>query len=346
MRVFQVMAGATAGGAETYFIDLVLALHRAGLDQRVAIRRDARRAAALRQGGLDPIELSFGGPLDLTTRGALRRAFREWRPDIVQTWMNRATRLCPRGSFRHIGWLGGYYDPTYFRRCDHAVAVTADIVLHLRRAGGWLAERSHVVPTFARRTGAAAAPRESLATPADAPLVVALGRLHRKKAFDVLLQALTLVPRAWLWLAGAGPLRAQLERLAGRLGIADRVRFLGWRNDRESLLAAADIVALPSRYEPFGTVMLEAWAAARPLVAAAAAGPRELLRDGVDALLVPVDSPPALADAIRRLIADDALAGRIARAGHARWRERFTEEAVVTQALDLYRRIADERKAR
>lgn len=331
------MAGAATGGAETFFADLVPALARAGLDQWAVVRPHDGLVQILRETGLNPLTLPFGGRLDWSTRPALARAIRDWKPDIVQTWMNRATRHCPRGAFVHVGWLGGYYDPKYFRACDHTVAVTPDIVRFLREEGGWPAERSHYLPTFAPHADVAPVARESLDTPPDASLVVALGRLHEKKAFDVLLQAMAAIPGAWLWLAGDGPLRATLERQSRELGLEDRVRFLGWRNDREALLSAADVVAMPSRYEPFGTVMTEAWAARKPLVVAAAAGPLGLVRDGVDGLVVPIDNPSALADALRSVLEDPDLANSLANAGHDAWRESFTEEAVVNRYLDFYR---------
>lgn len=333
------MAGAEVGGAETHFVDLVLALSRAGLDQRVAIRTDAARAKQLVAGGVEPLTLRFGGRLDWSTRRGLARAFDRDRPTIVQTWMSRATEHCPRGNFVHVGWLGGYYRPATFKRCDHAVAVTPDIVQHLR-AGGLPAERTHTIPTFAAQQAAVPVDRAPLNTPAAAPLLLALGRLHPKKGFDVLLRALAAVPGAWLWIAGEGELRQELEALAAALGVAPRVRFLGWRTDREALLAACDLCVMPSRYEPFGTVMIEAWAAGRPLVVAAAAGPRGLVRDGIDALLVPVDDVDALSAAIRRVIADRDLAATLVQNGTLVYRERFTEGAVVRQYLQFYESIA------
>jgi len=333
------MAGAASGGAEVFFADLVPALHRAGLEQRVAIRSHAARADALEGVGLNPIELPFGGLLDWTTRSTLRRAFQEWKPDIVQTWMSRASRHCPAGSFVHVGWLGGYYNPKYFQRCDHSVGVTPDIVRFLRENGGWAVARSHYLPTFAPKQQAGPVSRDLLETPPDVPLIVALGRLHPKKAFDILLQAMVQIPGAWLWLAGDGPLRGELERLCHVLGLDHRVRFLGWRDDREALILAADVVAMPSRYEPFGTVMIEAWAAHKPLVVAAAAGPSGLIRDGEDGLVVPLDDPPKLAGAIRRILEDSALAQSLSDAGHAVWKEKFTEASVVRQYLQFYEQI-------
>lgn len=332
------MAGAEVGGAETYYVDMVTALARAGLPQTAVIRAAPRRAAQLREAGVETVELPFGGLLDFSTKGALRRHLATVRPTIVQTWMSRATQFCPSGDFLHVGWLGGYYKPATFRRCDHAVAVTSDIVQHLR-AGGLPAGRTHYIPTFAVHREVPPVPRASLQTPDGVPLLLALGRLHPKKGFDVLLKALAQVERAWLWLAGEGELRAELEALAMSAGVADRVRFLGWRTDREALLAACDVCVMPSRYEPFGTVMIEAWAANRPLVVAAAAGPKGLVRDGVDALLVPIDDVGALADALRRTVTDRGLASTLAQNGHRAYVERFTEQAVVRQYLHFYESI-------
>jgi len=343
-RVLQVMAGAEHGGAETFFVDLVTALHRAGLPQRAVIRRSPERAAILRQAGVDVAELRFGGPLDLLTKPALRREIARFRPDIVQTWMVRATTACPRGSFVHVGWLGGYYKPPRFRACDHVVGVTPGIVGHLR-AAGWADERSHYLPTFAVSRPAAALRRADYDTPDDAPLLLALGRLHVKKAFDVLLRALVSVPKAWLWIAGEGELRQDLERLAQDLGVSGRVRFLGWRYDREALLATADVCVFPSRYEPFGTVTIEAWANRTPLVAAASAGPAGIIRDGIDGLLVPIDDAAALAAALSRVIADPALAARLAEAGWRHYQAEFSEAVVVGRWLDLYRDLLARRAA-
>jgi len=110
MRVLQVMAGAEFGGAEAFFTRLILALDRAGLDQRVVIRGIWARAQDLRNGGIEPVELPFGGLLDWRTPRVLKRQIKVYRPDVVLTWMNRATRMCPKGDFVHVGRRGGYYD--------------------------------------------------------------------------------------------------------------------------------------------------------------------------------------------------------------------------------------------
>src|SRR3546814_11074829 len=97
----------------------------------------------------------------------------------------------------------------------------------------------------------------------------------------------------WLWLAGEGPRRRALMQQAARLGLGDRVRFLGWRDDVAALLRAADVFLCPSRHEPPGNVVIEAWAHGTPVVAAASQGPRPLIEDGTTGLLVALDDADA-----------------------------------------------------
>lgn len=339
MRLLQAMAGARHGGAETFFMRLAVALQRAGQDQRVLIRRDAARAAALRECGIAATELPFRRWLDLSTYLGFRRAIRDYRPQVVLTWMSRATQLCPRGDFVHVARLGGYYDLKHYRRCQHLIGNTRDIRDYIVRSG-WPEDRAHYLPNFVPVMSAAPVARASLATPADAPLVLALGRLHENKAFDVLLDALALVARAHLWLAGEGPLRGALEAQARRLGIAGRVHFLGWREDTAALLAAADMLVCPSRHEPLGNVVIEAWSAGVPVVATASAGPAALIREGETGLLVPVDDSAALAAAIERLAGDPGLRTRLAAAGRAAHASEFSEAVVVARYRDFLERVA------
>src|SRR6202040_1450458 len=267
-RLLQAIAGAPHGGAENFFLRLAAALQRAGEPQRVLIRRDPARAQALRAAGVAVAELAFGGAFDLATRLGFRREIAAWCPNIVLTWMSRATRLCPRGDFVHVARLGGYYDLKYYRRCDHLIGNTRAIVDYAT-AKGWPRERIVYLPNFVPDAAAAAG---SIARRERAPLALALGRLHPNKGFDLLLEALAATREVTLWIAGDGPLRPRLERVAARLGIIGRVRFPGWRGDGAGLLAPADLLVCPSLYEPLGNVVIEAWSAGLPVVATARDG--------------------------------------------------------------------------
>jgi len=338
IRVLQAMAGAEFGGAESFFTRMVIALRRAGLHQRVVIRKNTHRAQLLRDGGIEPVEFRFGGPLDISTRMGFRREIASFKPDIVLTWMNRATSMCPQGNFIHVARLGGYYDLKYYAKCDHLIGNTRDIVDYL--AGkGWPREKAHYLPNFVSAETAPTLPRKDYYTPKDAPLILALGRLHENKAFDVLIEAMVRIPDAYLWLAGDGPKRAELEKLAEMKGVKPRIRFLGWRDDTAALFAAADVFVCPSRHEPLGNVVVEAWAQGVPVVAADSLGPGVLIEDGESGLLVPIDDAPSLAYGISRVLADDDLRVRIATGGRAAFEKDFTEAAVVEHYLSFFEEL-------
>lgn len=329
LRIAHVMAGAAAGGAELFYERLSMAQHQAGDAVLAAMRVNARRAARLRQAGLDPLQLRFGGSLDLLTRPRLRRALRRFEPRVAIAWMNRAARLTPTGDWVLAGRLGGFYDLSYYRRCDHLVGNTRGIVEWVR-AQGWPAARVHHLPNFSDDHGAAPRTRPEW-LPAGAPLVLALGRLHRNKAFDVLIRAMCRVPDAVLLIAGEGPERGALEELARREGVAARVRLPGWREDSGALLAAADLLVCPSRHEPLGNVIIEAFSARLPVVAAASQGPVELITSGANGMLTPVDDVPALAAAIVSVLRDPALARRLAQAGRASYEAEFARAPVLAR---------------
>ena len=323
------MAGSSGGGAELFYERLALAQHQAGEAVLPVIRGNAARAERLRRGGLAPSQLRFGGRLDLLTRPRLGRVLRGFAPDVTVAWMRRAARLLPTGDWVLAGRLGGFYDLSSYRRCDHLIGNTRGITDWIE-AQGWPASRVHHLPNFADDHAGLRRLRPNWLPP-TARLVLALGRLHRNKAFDVLIHALAKLPHVMLLIAGEGPERAGLEALARREGVGARLRMPGWSDDPAALLAAADIVACPSRHEPLGNVIIEAFSARLPVVAAAAQGPLELITDGVDGLLAPIDNPEALAAAIGAVLDDPALAVRLAAAGRARFEAEFALAPVLAR---------------
>jgi glycosyltransferase involved in cell wall biosynthesis len=339
-RLVSLMAGAKVGGAEGFFERLVVALAETGVEQRVAIRAEPAREARLRDKGIAPLNLAFGGPFDVATPWKLKRLFDFFDPDVALAFMSRAAAKLPPKSWCarapvYVGRLGGYYELKYYRRCDRLIANTEDIRAWIV-AQGWPASRVDYLPNFVDAAPAAPAPRAD-----TAKLILALGRLHPNKGFDVLIDAMADVPDATLWIAGDGPLDAELKARAAPLG--ERVRFLGWRDDAASLIEACDALVCPSRHEPLGNVVIEAWARGKPVVAAASQGPRALIRDGIDGVLVPIDDARALSAALARALGSRDLAAALAREGRARYQAAFARETVVASYRDFLDRAAKER---
>lgn len=184
------------------------------------------------------------------------------------------------------------------------------------------------------------------AAPPGPPVLLSGGRMVAEKGLDVAVRALALLPAGAegprLLLAGEGPERGRLEALADSLGVADRTRFEGWvaPERMRELVAAATVVVVPSRAEPFGLVALEGSAGARPVVASAVGGLGEVVQDGVTGTLVAPDDPPALAAAIGELLAAPERARAMGRAGRERAYDVFAEDRELAEWDALYERLA------
>ena len=204
---------------------------------------------------------------------------------------------------------------------------------------GWPAEKIAVVHNAVEldRFGDPAPPglRAELGA-ADAPLVLTAARLDDQKGLPVLLEAAARLPGAIFALAGEGPEEENLRRLAERLGVADRVLFLGRREDVPSLLAACDVFALPSLYEGSSLALLEAMAAGRAVVSSAIPGTDELVEDGRSGLLVQPGDSEALAAALARVLDDSGLRGSLAAAGRERAEREFDSAPAARRVAAIY----------
>jgi glycosyltransferase involved in cell wall biosynthesis len=191
---------------------------------------------------------------------------------------------------------------------------------------------------MSRWSSVAPVKRAQLGIPDDALIVLVAGLLNSAKGQDLAIQALQLVasPNIHLVIAGHGNDLPMLEALAGELGVNDRVHFLGWRDDLPALIAASDVVLLPSRWEGMPYVVLEAMAAGRPVVATRVDGARDLVAHKETGLLVDVKDVVGIANALEQLAGSSpqerASMGRL---GAERIRDEFCIEHMVraTQAV-------------
>lgn len=231
-------------------------------------------------------------------------------------------------------------------RADVVTAVSAAVADSLVRDYGVDRARLRVVPNGAEPPDEGAERpavrrlREELGAGVLRPLWVCAGRLEEQKGQDVLLDALAEVRRRGLEfvavLAGEGRQRAALEERARALGLEANVHFAGQVDDVGPLLAAADAVAMPSRWEGLPLVLLEALARGRPVVASAVGGVPEAVSDGEHARLVPPGDVPALAGALEEFHRHPDAALRMGWRGALRVRERYTWERVVETFEAVY----------
>ncbi|HEY6744543.1 MAG TPA: glycosyltransferase family 4 protein [Mycobacteriales bacterium] len=356
------------GGMQNHTGQLSAALDRLGVPQTVltAYRPGAARREALGDRGevlrvglpIRRLRQAYGpaaaqavatlpGPYDLVHAHlgedaavllvALAAARRFAAPLVLTVHLSPRHTLTGRDPrSRFLRTVGGAAEDAAVRRAAAVITLTDRLaaVVGSRVPPG----RVHVVPSGMQ----AAAFAPAVAASAEPTGVLFVGRLHRQKGLDTLVRAVPLLPAGRpVTLAGDGPERGALERLAAGLGVADRVRVTGFLPHRAvpGLLAGAEVAVLPSRYEELGTALVEAMAAGRPVVASRVGGIPELVRDGVDGLLVPPGDPVALAAAIGRVLADPAVAAGLGASGRARvaghdW------GILAGRVLDIYRAVS------
>ncbi len=346
MRALHVYAGNLYGGVEAMLATLARHGGAGGMETRFALCFDGRLAAELRAAGAPPAMLGRVRQAlpwtGLRARRGLARVLAESRPDVVvchSAWSQGIFGpVVRRAGLPLVFWLHdapGEHRTREERRAartapDLAICTSAYVQATLPRL--YASVPSEVVhpfvpPPAAGLAGERAAVRAELWTAEDATVIVQVARMEPWKGHGLHLQALGLlrdVPGWTAWLAGgaqrlreAGHLAA-LRALAASLGIADRVRFAGERGDVRRLLAAADVLCQPNLGpEPFGIAMVEGMHAGLPVVATALGGATEVV-DASCGLLVPPGDAPALAAALRRMIADSAERRRLGDAGPAR----------------------------
>ncbi|MFV0478671.1 MAG: glycosyltransferase [Parahaliea sp.] len=340
VNVIQALAGAPFGGAENFYTRLVCALaEQPGLHQQAFTRANPERQAQLAAADVPVQTFRFGGRLNLPDRWRYGRALRQAAPDVVLTYMNRASLCTPRGNYQLMARLGHYYDLKYYRHANHWIGITRGICDHLVK-GGMSAKRIYQIPNFADETNPEPLLRAQFDTPEGVPLLLSAGRTHRNKAFDILLRALVEVPDAWLWLAGDGPERKALQAQAQTLGIAQRVRFLGWRRDVDALMRTADLFVCPSRHEGLGSIVVESWYHRCPIVATRSQGPGELIEDGVTGLLTPVDEVAPLATTINDLLHAPEWAQQLAEQARTHYDSHYSRAHIAHRYNELLHQVA------
>ena len=374
IRVVELLATGSSGGAQEHLYNLVTRVDRARYDVSVLSLSGGPGVRRLERTGVSVCVLDDMSDEEAIAAVAAHLAAVD--ADVVHNHMYRAEvvgtqaawALAASGRRRpfvvgtvHSSRIRSEEDRDLIRRLtprmDHLVAVSRAIVRKLEDEGRVGAPISLIYNgvDLARYSEQAACPTllSEYQIPAGAPIVGVVARLEAEKGHPTLLEAwpavLGAAPDARLLVVGEGSQRELLEAQASSLGLLDgrssSITFTGRRDDVPAVTAALDVAVLPSYREAQGLSILEAMALSRPVVASAVGGIPEMIDDGRTGLLVPPHDPGALAAAIVKLIENPDLAARIGRAGHDLVHERFCVEQMVRAVETIYdEAVADERR--
>ena len=351
----HIIGSRTNGGAERFFARLVTSLAESGTCCAVtppgsAVQKDLGCEVSR-------VDLAMRGIWDLWARRNIRTLVETRRPAIVQTWMGRATRLThlpARCESVHIARLGGYYNLKSYQHAHAWVGNTQGICDYLIKAGLPANRVYHIGNFYAPQPPETDTDgdslRERLGISTEASVVLTTGRLHVNKGFPDLLACISKIPeeidgrQLVFVIVGDGPESSRLRRLAGSLNIAQRIKWMGWCDDPGPYYRLADVFICPSRHEPLGNVILEAWHHGVPIISTRSEGPSELITHEVDGILVPCHDPDKLASALETLLVQSPALRRVmAEKGRETLSSRFSRAAITGAYVDLYEMLSNQR---
>lgn len=365
VRVAHVIQNLNYGGMERVLHDLALRLPAQGFEVHIVVLQYLGRFAEGLERQVNFHQVPPMSRLSLLYPGGLIRLLREVGPDVVHShagvWLKSASAARRAGVRAVVHTEHGRPDPVPLtdrlidnrasRKTDAIVAVSENLAGVLRCQVVHDPARVRVIPNGVdvealRPPADRTALRAALGLPADVPVIGSIGRLEPVKNYQLALRALARLVMAAgtgaapiLVLAGDGSERSTLEELAGRLGVAAQVRFLGWRADADRLYGAFDLFTLSSRSEGTSISLLESMSSGVCPVVTDVGGNRAVLGPTLAHLVVPGDDEVALAECWRRQLSDAAGRAAAGAAARARVEAEFSLDRMIEQYAALYHEL-------
>ncbi|NNF60388.1 MAG: glycosyltransferase [Gammaproteobacteria bacterium] len=363
MKILYVTDSLKIGGAETLLLDMARDFTARGHQVEIAYFTDGPLRGEFAALGITPHRLSRHG---LKNPGALLRMallIRRFKPNVIHTHLRksdlagqltaRLMQVPVRVSTAHN------IDPWRSNRalsaiaaactagCHKIIAVSSEVCDYTVNVAGESADKVVTICNgidLQRFDPATVQPASGDPWDSAGPLIGIIGRLDPQKDHATFLAAAALIsaqePRARFVIVGDGIERNRLARLAAKLNLGEKAVFAGLQRDMPAVLAALDIIVFSSRWEGLPVALLEALAMCRPVVGTAVGGIPGVIEHGTTGLLVPPAEPAALAERIRQLLGDDALAARLGAAGRRLVAQQYSQRRMHDQVLALYETLA------
>ncbi len=335
MNLLQVMPSRGCGGAETLFKRFVDALDEHNIHQHLIIRNKAPYSFR-NTTQLQTTNLPFLNQYDWYTKHRIVKKIRTVKPKIVLSWLRRGNQMTqfkkPKDSV-YVGRLDGYYKMSDFLHNDYLIAHTPSIKQHIINAG-YPENKVKIIPNFLKEPTNSS--RLYHLKPKNKILVVCWGRFIKKKGFDTVIKSLANHRKVHLWLVGDGEEKQNLEQLALKLGVREQITLFGWQQDISPFLYTADILVVPSLHEPFGNVVIEAWAHKKPLLCSNSEGPSWLVKHGNNGLIFEKGCSNSLSKQLKYLISSDSFCLELSSNGNKTFLDKYSVNAVIPQYINWF----------
>ena len=343
MRIFNVMLRRKRGGTEQASLDYAQMLKSQGHDVINILSPRAAIIPKMEELGQEIYTVSNLFSWDPLSKWKLSKLLSQLKPDLVIAHHRRAVRFLqpltrgrfPLASVFHVYAHSKYFSPK-FSEIEAAIGVNQHLCGWLTRLG---VKKAFHIPNVVTPS---AIPPSFEGSSNDTVVIGSMGRMAAQKGFDWYIDALAIlkaqgVPFEAL-LAGEGKLQRFLQNFSIRMGLEKHLSFVGWMS-ASKFLPKLDIFCLPSRFEPFGIVLLEAMQYGVPIVSTRAEGPREIFSPGKDGLIVPLNDSEALAAALRKLIENKALRKELAENAWKKLLANYTLDQVAPKLNEVANKI-------
>jgi glycosyltransferase involved in cell wall biosynthesis len=328
MDIVNIMFAKSGGGIEQAFVDYCEGLRDIGHNITAIIHPGAWAEEQLREKNIKMVTLRNFSEYDPIAAFRLKRIIRSLKPDVVIAHANRATSLCLRAklSVPVVGVVQNYSTRRY--NAASAVFTTTHDLIATLAAQGIATERIFHIPNMVKVSELPH--REDRRNP---PIIGTMGRFVKKKGFDTYIEALALLKGRGVQfkaiLGGTGVEENALRELAAARGLDNILQFTGWVDDRKAFYTGIDIFCLPSLHEPFGIVLLEAFAHGAPIISTNSEGPKDIITPNYDAIIVEKGNAEQLAEALEKLIKDSSLCDKLAVNGFTKVKTRYSLDVVA-----------------
>jgi len=372
MRIAHLIKAAQIGGAERYLLILLKHLRQRGHDVHLLLLVEKATpmdhlVTLAQQHGILVERIPIRSNMDVMVINRIRGQLRKIKPDILHTHLIHADTFgVPAGRLARVpAIITGRHNDNEFRkrslikavnnmvwkRVKAGIVVSEALKQFLSEVENAPQDKLHVVNygiehqsmTPDEQTEARRALRNQLNLSEDTVLLGMACRLIEQKGVTYALQAMKQLvndyPDCHLVIAGDGELREDLMIESSQMGLDKRVQFIGWQNDVPMMLAGLDIFLMPSLWEGFGLVMLEAMSKRLPVVGSHVSAIPEVVSHGETGILVPPKNPEALADALRILLDDRPLRTHMGLVGEDRLEQHFTAKHMTDKTLNIYQSV-------
>ena len=335
LKILNILGGAKQGGAEKFFERLSLAIEKKkNINLKLIIRENEERFSFLKQQIKSIHQIKNFYFFNPFCHKRIEDIIEEFQPNIVLSWMNRASSFLPvSNGWVNIGRIGGYYKLKNYVNCDYIITNTEDLKEYVIESG-WDPNKVEYIPNFVKNNESTKTLNKSVFKE-----IVCLSRFHRNKGIDILLKAMPYLKNFRLKIVGQGSEKNEYDKLIKKYSLEKNVTFYRWTNNISEFLNLADYLVCPSRHEPFGNIVIDGWAHKIPVIVSDTGGPGLLVKNNFNGIKFKNEDVFDLIDKIKFLDLNKDLQKKLIKNGYNNYKTKYSEQLIIDKYINFFEKI-------